>query len=104
MWLMRAKVLGFLALSCCWFACCQAQAQAIKGQKSAPNAVPQPGDAKSSSAAASAEAAKKAEILKSERWRNMQQEFEQWLAVQVVYTPQQVQRLKANLAAEVKNM
>jgi hypothetical protein len=104
MWLMRTKVLGFIALTGCWFACCQVQAQAVKGQKSSPNAAPQPDDTKSPSAAASAELAKKSEILNSERWRSMQKEFEQWLAVQVIYTPQQVQRLKAKLAAEVKNM
>ncbi len=44
------------------------------------------------------------QILESPRWRQVQQEFDKWLSLQVVNTPQQVQQLKAQLNAEIKKM
>jgi hypothetical protein len=51
-----------------------------------------------------ADAAKKAQILASERWKKVTQEFQEWLSAQVVYTPQQVERMKAKLASQVQQM
>lgn len=54
--------------------------------------------------AANEEAAKKAQILASDRWKKVVQEFDQWLSLQVVYTPEQAAQLRAKLAAEVQKM
>lgn len=54
--------------------------------------------------AADADAAKKAQILGSERWKKVAQEFDQWLAMQVVYTPEQAEQVKAKLAAQIRAM
>ncbi len=54
--------------------------------------------------AAEGESAKKAQILASDRWKKVVQEFDQWLAMQVVYTPQQAQQIKEKLAAQVRTM
>lgn len=56
------------------------------------------------SATTQSDAALKAEIISSERWKRVQQEFAQWLSVQVIYTPAQVERLKAKLSSEVQKM
>ncbi len=57
-----------------------------------------------SKASDDAESKKKAQILASDRWKKVVQEFDQWLAVQVVYTPEQVAQIKAKLAAQVQTM
>jgi len=44
------------------------------------------------------------QILNSDRWRKVIDEFQQWLSVQVVYTPKQVAQLRAKLNAEVQKM
>jgi hypothetical protein len=50
------------------------------------------------------EAAQKAEIMSSERWKRVEKEFAQWLSVQVIYTPAQVEAFKTKLKAEIQNM
>ncbi len=57
-----------------------------------------------SKASDDAESKKKAQILASDRWKKVVQEFDQWLAVQVVYTPEQAAQIKAKLAAQVQTM
>ena len=47
---------------------------------------------------------RRAEILASERWRRAIFELDEWLAVQPVYTPEQVRRIKAGLADRVAGM
>jgi hypothetical protein len=51
-----------------------------------------------------AESAKKAQIMSSDRWKSVENEFNQWLAIQVVFTPKQVERMKAKLHAEIQKM
>ncbi|HEY2883172.1 MAG TPA: nuclear transport factor 2 family protein, partial [Pirellulales bacterium] len=51
-----------------------------------------------------ADAAKRAEILNSDRWKKVQKEFQEWLSMQVVYTPQQVEKMRAKLNAEINKM
>jgi hypothetical protein len=55
-------------------------------------------------ATTTSEAAQKNQILSSDRWKRVENEFGQWLAVQVVMTPQQVDRMKAKLHGEIQNM
>jgi hypothetical protein len=50
------------------------------------------------------EAARKSEILASERWRRAMFEFNAWLDVQPVYTPEQVRRIRRELADRVVGM
>lgn len=50
------------------------------------------------------EAAQKALILSSDRWQRIESEFRQWLAVQVVYTPLQLERMESKLHTEIQNM
>lgn len=47
---------------------------------------------------------RKAELLASERWRRALFEFNAWLDVQPVYTPEQVRRIRAELADRVAGM
>lgn len=62
------------------------------------------------SGAASAEgvepddAARKATLLASDRWRRAIFEFDQWLGRQPVYTPTQVRKMKADLSARIEAM
>lgn len=55
-------------------------------------------------ASASGDAAKKSALLASDAWKHMEQEFDQWAAVQVIYTPKQLEQQKAKLRAEVRKM
>jgi hypothetical protein len=83
--------IGLLALALCSLEPLNAQAQ-------------RPGTPKSNSVTDTAESAKKEAILASKAWENMQAEFHNWLAEQVVLTPQQVAELKAKLNEEVDTM
>lgn len=53
---------------------------------------------------AATDAARKAELLASPRWRRAIHEFDQWLARQPVYPPDTVQRIKADLANRIAGM
>lgn len=46
----------------------------------------------------------KAQILNSPRWKQMIEEFNKWLSIQVVYSPQQVQDIKSRLQVEIQTM
>ena len=50
----------------------------------------------------SADEAKKAEILNSARWRRAMFEMNEWAAAQSVYSKQQVERIKSDLARQVE--
>lgn len=50
------------------------------------------------------ERARKAEILAGTRWRRAMLELDEWLAVQPVYTAEQVRHIKAGLAGRVAAM
>jgi hypothetical protein len=96
--------LGVVALVACWCGATRAVwAQSAKAV--APPLSPQTPKAVAPPAEFSdVEAAKKGQLLASDRWHQVQKEFGQWLSVQVVYTPQQVEQIKAKLAAEVQTM
>jgi hypothetical protein len=47
---------------------------------------------------------RRAEILASDRWRRAIFELDEWLAMQPVYTPAEVRRIKAGLAERVAGM
>ncbi|MFN9367330.1 MAG: hypothetical protein ACK6CT_00980 [Planctomycetia bacterium] len=47
---------------------------------------------------------RKARLLAGGRWRRAVFEFDEWLATQPVYTPAEVRRIKADLAARVAEM
>ncbi len=51
-----------------------------------------------------ADAAKKAEILKSQRWRRAMFELNEWFSTQKIYNKQQAAQMKANLSAHVAKM
>jgi hypothetical protein len=69
-------------------------------------AAQQPDSTKSSQPAAgeSAEAAEKAKIMAGPAWTQVSDEFQKWLSTQVIYTPADVNRIKANLAAQIHAM
>jgi uncharacterized protein (TIGR02246 family) len=54
--------------------------------------------------ATSADAAKKATLLAGDAWKRLESEFNQWVSVQVVYTPEQMADAKAEMRAEVEKM
>jgi hypothetical protein len=50
------------------------------------------------------EAQRKAEVLAGSRWRRAMHEFDEWLAVQPVYSPDRARRIKNDLATRVASM
>jgi hypothetical protein len=44
------------------------------------------------------------EILNSRRWRRLERDFDDWMAVQVIYTPEEISVLKARLQDHIKGM
>lgn len=50
------------------------------------------------------DAARKASLMASERWRRAMFEFDQWLARQPVYTPAQVRKIRSDLATRIETM
>jgi len=44
------------------------------------------------------------QILESERWRRAQRNFNEWLSVQQIYTPEQIESVKSELAERIANM
>ncbi|MFM8414469.1 MAG: hypothetical protein ACKOCX_07065 [Planctomycetota bacterium] len=72
---------------------------------SAPAADPPAGDAAAKpSAAAADDVARKAEIMASERWRRAIFELGEWLSAQQIYSPQEVNRIKADFNRRVAGM
>ncbi len=70
-----------------------------RGDKPAPQ-----GSSPGVPAATSADAAKKAALLASDTWKRLVLEFNQWVSVQVVYTPQQMAKTKAEMRSEIEKM
>jgi hypothetical protein len=94
-----ASVLSVAVITAAW--CPFMTAFAAAQQVGAPAAAKQLG-AKQTSASSDAE--ETAAILASDRWRNVEREFSQWLSVQVVYTPEQAEQMKAKLASQIQQM
>ena len=46
----------------------------------------------------------KQQILQSDRWRHAIAEMNEWLSVQTTYSPQQIERLKSDLAEKIESM
>ncbi|HEV3136619.1 MAG TPA: hypothetical protein VGZ26_01925, partial [Pirellulales bacterium] len=74
----------------------------VSAQQSKPKPSPKP--AAAPGAADSTEAAKRAEILKSERWRRAMFQMNEWLSAQPFYDKKQVEQIKANTVAAVAKM
>ena len=64
-----------------------------------PAAAPQP-----SSDIPTSEADERAAIVNSERWKKLEHEFNEWLSVQVIYTPEQVHFMQQELYNETSKM
>jgi hypothetical protein len=60
--------------------------------------------AASAPTATAADATKKAALLASDAWKRLESEFNEWVSVQVVYTPQQMAEAKAAMRAEIEKM
>jgi len=58
---------------------------------------PNDASAKSDSSSADSQAAARRKILDSDRWRRTQSELNEWLAVQTIYSPDEVAAIKVNL-------
>jgi hypothetical protein len=52
----------------------------------------------------SADEARKAQLLAGPSWKRVEEEFQKWAAVQVLYTPAQFEQMKARLIAEIKRL
>jgi len=65
---------------------------------------PAAGQAKPEAAAKVDDVARKAEIMSSERWRRAIFELGEWLSSQQLYTPQEVNRIKADFNRRVSGM
>jgi hypothetical protein len=55
-------------------------------------------------AAEPSDAAAKEKILAGPAWKQVYDEFQKWLASQAIYTPADVERIKANLKAQVQSL
>jgi hypothetical protein len=84
----------------------QAQPKSQSGQPGPPagNSPKAPSAAKASKAAGGADAAKKAEILNSQRWQQALFGMNEWLSAQPYYDPKQIEALKAEVRARVEKM
>jgi uncharacterized protein (TIGR02246 family) len=51
-----------------------------------------------------ADAAKRAALLASDAWKRVEKEYKDWAAVQVIYTPQQMEQNKAKLQSEIEKL
>jgi hypothetical protein len=104
-------VLVLLTLATC-ISARDAAAQPAKAKAPASRVVPSAGAAKSAAEAPSAtrapadasDAAKKAAILDSQRWRRAIFELNEWFSVQPFYDKKQVEEIKANLSKRVAAM
>jgi hypothetical protein len=65
---------------------------------------PQPAPAPDAAAAPQDDIAKKAEILRSPRWRRAVFELGDWLDTQEIYPPKQVQKIKSDFNHRVAKM
>jgi hypothetical protein len=61
-----------------------------------------PGEQPSTSAVSST--TDREELFNSRRWRNLQRDFDDWMAVQVIYTPEEISVLKARLQDHISGM
>ncbi len=50
------------------------------------------------------DAAAKAKIIASPEWKQAYNEFQKWLASQVIFTPAEIEQINANLAAQIQAM
>ena len=70
-----------------------------------PARTPAPADApQPSSDIPTSEVDERAAIVKSERWQRLEHEFNEWLSVQVIYTPEQIQFMQQELYNETSKM
>jgi hypothetical protein len=75
-----------------------------RGQQTAPPAATAGAGAATAPPADTEEVERKARLLAGSPWRRAVFELDEWLATQPVYTPTQVRRIKADLAARVAAM
>jgi hypothetical protein len=54
--------------------------------------------------AADAQEAARRKVLDSDRWRRTQREFDEWLSVQTIYSPDEVAAIKANFSQQIARM
>lgn len=69
-----------------------------------PATQPAPSDAKQEEAGSAGDLARKAEIMSGPRWRRAIFELGEWLSSQQIYTPQEVNRIKADFNRRVAGM
>lgn len=48
--------------------------------------------------------AEREELLNSRRWRRLERDFDEWMSVQVIHTPEEIADLKARLQEHIKGM
>jgi hypothetical protein len=48
--------------------------------------------------------ADRGELLNNRRWRRLERDFDEWMSVQVIYTPEEIAALKARLQDHIKDM
>ena len=58
----------------------------------------------STGAANVSESATKAKIIASAEWKQAYNDFQKWLASQIIYTPAEIEQINANLAAQIQAM
>ena len=86
------------------------QAVKVPSTKGAPAAQPTSPTAGASSTAqatsggSSADADAKAKIMASAPWKQVMNEYQKWLSTQAIYTPADIKRINANLAAQIQAM
>jgi hypothetical protein len=50
------------------------------------------------------QSAEREELLNSRRWRRLERDFDEWMSVQVIHTPEEIAALKARLQEHIKGM
>jgi pyruvate/2-oxoglutarate dehydrogenase complex dihydrolipoamide acyltransferase (E2) component len=85
-------------------AVCLLLATALPGQAADPTPAAGPAAAGKDADAAQDDTARKAEIMSSQRWRRAIFELGEWLSAQQIYSPQEVNRIKADFNRRVAGM
>src|SRR5688572_21971825 len=75
----------------------------LLAQDQAPAGDP-PGVSESSVSSESSAATQRQQLLERRRWRHLQQLFHEWLAVQDIYTPEEIAELKTRLQQRIQGM
>jgi hypothetical protein len=79
-------------------------AAALMAQQTTPPKSSRPASAAPAADVSGTDAAERAAIMSGDAWKQVDSEFQKWLAAQTIYTPKEVQRINQKLAGQIRTM